>query len=223
MARFVTRKLQLLLLANVNAMNEVPKVEQPAPAVNLPPRGWNGKHMAVLIGASVLLGALLFTYILWLYGSVEQASEKTVGSWRSVATELSPRYARIEKLVAEGIDDRVIAMDLGEQFRLGIDTFRATGQAEQQVTAVIEIEQLLGKIDNSLVAIPAASDLAGRWKAGIRGSAELQTALESYNVRVREQKEWRASFGGSLLLAFIKLSEPREVQVVMDLSNSRIQ
>jgi len=204
-------------------MNEATQDELQAPPANLPPQGWNGKRLAVLIGASVLLGALLFTYILWLYGEVEQASEKTVASWRAVATELSPRYGKLEKLVAEGVDKRLLAMELGEQYRLRMDAFRATGQAEQQVTAVIEIEQLLDKIDKSLDAIPAASDLAGRWKSGIQGSTELQTALESYNFRVREQKEWRASLGGTLLLAFIKLSEPREVQVVSDLSNSRIQ
>ena len=86
-----------------------------------------------------------------------------------------------------------------------------------------EMEELLGKIDKSLAATPAASDLAARWQASIGGSSELHKALELYNVQVREQKRWRASFGGSLLLAFIKLSEPSEVRVVTDLSNSRIQ
>ncbi len=205
---------------DVNAMTQTSQNETQPAAANLPPRGWNGKHLAVLVGTSVLLGALLFTYILWLYGEVEQASEKTIASWRVVATELSPRYAKLEKLVADGVDSRQLAMELGEQFRLRMDAFRASGQAEQQVTEVIEIEQLLTKIDGSLAATPAASELAAKWKIGIRGSGELQTALESYNVRVREQMEWRASWGGSFLLAFIKLSEPREVQVVSDLSNS---
>ncbi len=204
-------------------MNEAPQDELVATPQNLPPRGWNGKSLAMLIGTSMLLGAILFTYILWLFGAVEQASEKTVASWRLVATQLSPRYGRLEKLVSEGVDKRQIAMELAEQFRLQMDTFRATGQAEQQVAAVIKIEELLGNINKSLEAIPAASELAGQWDVGLQGSAELQTALESYNVRVREQKEWRASWGGTLLLAFIKLAEPREVQVVSDLTNSRIQ
>lgn len=187
------------------------------------PKGWNGRQLAVGVGISVLMGALLFTYILWLYAEVERASAETTSAWRSVASELAPRYGRIEKLVAEGVDKRQVAMEVGEQFRLRIDAFRATGQAEEQVTEVLGIEELLGKIASSLTAIPAASDLAERWNTSIRSSGELQAALESYNVRVRQQQEWRKSFGGAVLLAFIKLSEPREVRVVADLSNSRIQ
>ncbi len=188
-----------------------------------PPKGRNGSTLAVAVGVSVLLGALLFTYILWLYGEVETASEKTIAEWRSVATELAPRYRKLEKLVAEGVDQRLLAMELGEQFRLRIDAFRVTSQAEEQVTAVLGIEELLGKIAENLASAAGAEDLSARWAAAIGSSAELQTALESYNVRVREQQRWRTSFGGSVLLAFIKLSEPREVQVVADLANSRIQ
>jgi hypothetical protein len=194
-----------------------------SPVGNQTPSGWNGKTMALLVGGSVLLGAIVFSYILWLYGEVEKAATTTTAAWRAVATELAPRYAGLEKIVAEGVDSRQMAMELGEQFRLKIDSFRATGQAEQQVAAVTELEELLGKIDKSLADTPAASSSATRWKNGLRSSAELQSALESYNVRVREQKQWRSSFGGALLLAFIKLPEPREVQVVADLSNSRIQ
>ena len=179
--------------------------------------------MALLVGCSVVLGAIFFTYILWLYGEVEKAAVSTTAAWRPVATELSPRLKKLEKLVAEGVDKRQLAMDLSEQFRLKIDAFRATGQAVQQVAVVNELEELFGKIDKSLAATPAASDLANSWHATIRCSSELQTLVESYNVRVREQKQWRVSFGGSLLLAFIKLPEPSEVRVVMDLSNSRIQ
>ena len=198
-------------------MSDTPQSDSAAP------RGWNGRRLAVAVGISVLMGALLFTYILWLYAEVERASAETTAAWRSVASELAPRYGRIEKLVAEGVDKRQVAMEVGEQFRLRIDAFRATGQAEEQVTEVLGIEELLGKIASSLTAIPAASDLAARWNESIRGSAELQAALESYNVRVRQQQRWRSSFGGAVLLAFIKLSEPREVRVVADLSNSRIQ
>lgn len=188
-----------------------------------PPRGWNGKHIALLVGASVLLGAAFFTYVLWLYGEVENAAILTTAAWRPVATELAPRYSKLEKLVAEGVDNRQLAMELGEQFRLKIDSFRGTGQAVQQVAFANELEDLFDKIDKSLAATPAASELSGRWQANIVAPPELQAGLESYNVRVREQKQWRASFGGSLLLAFIKLPEPSEVRVVMDLSNSRIQ
>ena len=101
--------------------------------VNEPPRGWNGKQMALLVGGSVLLGAAFFTYLLWLYGEVEEAANKSTSAWRPVATELAPRYAKLEKLVAEGVDNRQLAMELGEQFRLNIDQFRGTGQAVQQV------------------------------------------------------------------------------------------
>ncbi len=179
--------------------------------------------MALLVGCSVVLGAIFFTYILWLYGEVEKAAVSTTAAWRPVATALAPRLGKLEKLVADGVDERQLAMDLGEQFRLKIDAFRATGQAVQQVAVVNELEELFGKIDKSLAATPAASDLANSWHATIQCSSELQTLVESYNVRVREQKQWRVSFGGSLLLAFIKLPEPSEVRVVMDLSNSRIQ
>jgi hypothetical protein len=191
--------------------------------VNKPPRGWNGKQMALLVGGSVLLGAAFFTYILWLYGEVEEAANKSTSAWRPVATELAPRYAKLEKLVAEGVDNRQLAMELGEQFRLNIDRFRGTGQAVQQVAVANELEALFDKIDKSLGATPAATDLAERWKASLGGSSALQDALELYNVQVREQKKWRASFGGAVLLAFIKLPEPSEVRVVTDLSNSRIQ
>jgi hypothetical protein len=179
--------------------------------------------MAMLVGGSVLLGAAFFTYILWLYGVLENAAISTTSAWRPVATELAPRFAKLEKLVAEGVDKRLLAMELGEQFRLKIDSFRATGQAVQQVAIVNELEELFQKIDKSLAATPAASELASRWQARILGTNELQAALESYNVRVREQRQLRASFGGSVLLAFIKLPEPSEVRVVTDLSNSRIQ
>jgi hypothetical protein len=192
-------------------------------AENGPPRGWNGKQMALLVGGSVLLGAAFFTYLLWLYGEVEEAAEKSTSAWRPVASELAPRYAKLEKLVAEGVDNRQLAMELGEQFRLRIDRFRGTGQAVQQVAMANELEELFEKIDKSLAATPAASDLADRWKASIAGSSALQEALELFNVQVREQKQWRDSFGGAVLLAFIKLPEPSEVRVVTDLSNSRIQ
>jgi len=179
--------------------------------------------MALLVGGSVLLGAAFFTYVLWLYGEVEKAAILTTAAWRPVATELAPRYAKLEKLVAEGVDKRQLAMELGEQYRLKIDRFRGTGQAVQQVSVANAMEELFDKIGESLCATPAASDLAARWQASIGGSSELQKALELYNVKVREQKRWRASFGGSLLLTFIKLPEPSEVRVVTDLSNSRIQ
>ncbi len=187
------------------------------------PRGWNGKRMALLVGGSVLFGAAFFTYVLWLYGEVENAAKLSTAAWRPVATELSPRYASLEKLVAEGVDKRQLAMELGEQFRLKTDRFRGTGQAVQQVAMANELEELFDKITKSLEATPAASDLAARWQANVGGSSELQTVLELYNVQVRKQKRWRASFGGSVLLAFIKLPEPSEVRVVTDLSNSRIQ
>ncbi len=189
----------------------------------VPPRGWNGKQMALLVGGSVLLGAAFFTYILWLYGEVENAAVLTTAQWRPVATELAPRYGELEKLVAEGVDNRQIAMELGEQFRLRIDGFRATGQAVQQVAVVNKLEGLLDQIDKSLAAIPAASDLSKRWHEAIEASSELRAAVQSYNLRVQEQKVWRASFGGAVLLTFIKLPEPSEVRVVTDLSNSRIQ
>ncbi len=179
--------------------------------------------MAILVGGSVLLGAAFFTYVLWLYGEVENAAKSTTAAWRPVATELSPRYSTLEKLIAEGVDKRQLAMELGEQFRLKIDRFRGTGQAVQQVAMANELEELFDKIGKSLAATPVASDLAERWQASIGGSAELQRVLELYNVQVRQQKRWRASFGGSVLLAFIKLPEPSEVRVVTDLSNSRIQ
>jgi hypothetical protein len=179
--------------------------------------------MALLVGGGVLLGAAFFTYVLWLYGQVENAAISSTAAWRPVASELAPRYSKLEKLVAEGVDKRQIAMELGEQFRLKIDSFRGTGQAVRQVAVANELEELFDQITKSLAAIPAANDLADRWQASIVGSAELQSSLEFYNLRVREQKEWRASFGGSLLLAFIKLPEPSEVRVVTDLSNSRIQ
>jgi hypothetical protein len=204
-------------------MSEATAISTDSSEGNTPPRGWNGKQMALFVGGSVLLGAAFFTYILWLYGVVENAAILTAAQWRPVATELSPRYAKLEKLVAEGVDNRQIAMELGEQFRLNIGAFRATGQAVQQVAAVNALEELLGKIDKSLAVIPPASDLSERWHTAIQGSAELHRLLELYNVKVREQKQWRAGFGGSLLLAFIKLPEPSEVQVVTDLSNSRIQ
>lgn len=188
-----------------------------------PPRGWNGKQMALFVGGSVLLGAAFFTYVLWLYGEVENAAKLTTAAWRPVATELAPRYAKLEKLVAEGVDKRQLAMELGEQFRLKIDRFRGTGQAVQQVAMANELEELFDKIGKSLAATPAASELATQWQANIGASSELHTALDLYNVQVQKQKRWRASFGGSILLAFIKLPEPSEVRVVTDLSNSRIQ
>ena len=125
-------------------MSDTPQSDSAAP------RGWNGRRLAVAVGISVLMGALLFTYILWLYAEVERASAETTSAWRSVASELAPRYGRIEKLVAEGVDKRQVAMEVGEQFRLRIDAFRATGQAEEQVTEVLGIEELLGKIASSL-------------------------------------------------------------------------
>lgn len=176
--------------------------------------------MALLVGSSVVLGAAFFTYILWLYSEVENAAISATTAWRPVATELAPRYGKLEKLVAEGVDKRLIPMELGEQFRLKIDAFRATSQAVQQASLVNEMERLFGQIWNSLTAIPAAAELAVRWQDSIQCTAELQSALESYNVRVREQKQWRASFGGLLLLTFIKLPEPSEVQVVTDLLNN---
>lgn len=190
---------------------------------NMPPQGWNGKQMALLVGGSVLLGAAFFTYLLWLYGEVEEAAKQSTSAWRPVATELAPRYSKLEKLVAEGVDKRLLAMELGEQFRLKIDGFRGTGQAVQQVAEANDLEALFDKIGKSLAAIPAASDLSIRWNASIGGSSALQGALESYNLQVQQQKRWRASFGGAVLLAFIKVPEPSEVRVVTDLSNSRIQ
>jgi len=190
---------------------------------SMPPRGWNGKQMALLVGGSVLLGAAFFTYLLWLYGEVEEAAKLSTSAWRPVATELAPRYSKLEKLVAEGVDKRLLAMELGEQFRLKINGFRGTGQAVQQVAEANDLEALFDKIGKSLAAIPAASDLSDRWKASIGGSSALQAALESYNLQVQGQKRWRASIGGAVLLAFIKVPEPSEVRVVTDLSNSRNQ
>ena len=144
--------------------------------------------MALLVGGSVLLAAAFFTYILWLYGEVEKAAVLTTSAWRPVATALAPRYAKLEKIVAEGVDKRQLAMEMGEQFRLKIDRFRETGQAVQQVAAVNELEELLNKVEMSLTATPAASELAARWNASIGGSSELQKVLELYNVQVEKQK-----------------------------------
>lgn len=189
----------------------------------LPPKGFNGKPMALLVGGSLLLGTIVFAYILWLYGEVEKAHAATSDAWRTVAVELAPRYERLEKLVADGVDGRQIAIELGEQFRLRIETFRATGQANQQVAAVNSLEELLAKIDQNLAGNPGGSELEGRWRQNMQATQQLSTAIATYNDRVRIQKKWRSTFGGALLLAFIQLSEPEEIQVIAVLSNSRIQ
>ncbi len=66
--------------------------------------------------------------------------------WRSVATELEHRYSKLEKLCALGNRSTAIAMELGEQFRLRIDAFRASGQPEVQVAKVLELEALIPKL-----------------------------------------------------------------------------
>ncbi len=82
---------------------------------------------------------------------------------------------------------------------------------------------LIAQISQSLAAIPAAQELAASWSDALSEHAELHSTLDIYNGKVKDQQSWRKSVGGSLLLAFIKLSQPSEVRVATDLPNSRIQ
>ncbi len=188
---------------------------------NSTPGGMSGRHLTVVVVGSLLLVMIVSGYCLWLYSRVERSREQAATAWRSVAAELSLRHHAFEKLVARGVDAQLIDIALAEKFRLAIDSFSTTTQVDSQIAAAEQVELQLTAMRSALAG-PETRELAKQWDQTVEKPANLTSVMESYAKVVRDQQDLLSSLGGKLLLFFIKLSEPREFQIVSVLPNSRI-
>ncbi len=186
------------------------------------PAGMNGRRVTTFVVGSLLLVLLVSGYCLWLYSRLERSRVQAATAWRSVASELSFRHRAFEKLVAQGVDAQLIDIAQAEKFRLSLDSFATTTQVDNQIESAEQIEQQLAAIRAALAGRPETNELANQWDQFVEKPANLAAAMDSYAKVVRDQRGLLSSLGGKLLLFFIKLSEPREFQIMSVLPNSRI-
>ncbi len=166
-------------------------------------KAWNGRR--IVLGFLGFLGFFFLVIVggFWFYGQVEAAQQATDRAWRGVAEQLSMRYHRLEKLVALGVDQGFVAIELGEQFRLNIDTFSSSLAVGNQMESAIKLEQVLTQMDKG---IPA--DFRGTWTEARSATDGLAKAVDQYNTDVREQNSIRNGLMGRVLQIFIRLNEP---------------
>jgi hypothetical protein len=184
--------------------------------------GINGRRMTLFVVGSLLFVLLVSGYCLWLYSRIEKSRDEATVAWRAVASELSQRYRAAEKLVARGVDSGVIDIAMAEKFRLSLDAFATTTQVDHQISAAEELEIQLTQIRPILAGGAEPAELEAEWDRKMERTSGLLAAIKDYAAIVQNQHDLRSSLGGRLLLFFIKLTGPREFQVVSVLPNSRI-
>ena len=126
------------------------------------------------------------SYTLWTYNRIDVARASTAQSWRQLAEQLSARYRAVESQIAAGVDERKIAMEFGERFRLAMDRFQTTAQSEPQFEAARELEALLSEQDLPLET-----------------PAELSGAVEQFNDQIDSESQIIGSVGGRFLSIFL--------------------
>jgi hypothetical protein len=172
-----------------------------------PPPGWSGKRLAGVLGIGLVVVMIGLGNELWVYAKIEQTQEQTKAAWRTLASALGNRHSKLEPVIVQGVDRRLIPMELGEKFRLAIGDFTRSLETNSQLKVASDLEQVLAEIETT---VHENEELDGRWKESSTVTDELRSAVDSYNQSVRQQKQIRTRLGGRILLAFIKLAEPVE-------------
>ncbi len=155
--------------------------------------GVSGRKLTIVLLAALTLVGVALSYVLWSYNRVDDSRDQVVDAWNILFEELATRYRAVEKQVATGVDAQEMEMALGERFRLAIDQFRSTAQADVQLSAAMELE-----------AIMKAANLQPPL------SASLQEAAEKYNQCVLELAQLLDTPGGQTLLLFLNLNPVEE-------------
>lgn len=188
------------------------------------PAGFAGKQLALWFGGGLLLVILLLGNELWVYRRLEMSQEATRSAWRTLARELAVRHALLQRTVARGIDGQQLPIELGERFRLGLDSFSQSSDVRTQLKAAAELENVMaellstatGAASTGAVSTETSTPVAEELKGGLVASEKLQAAVEGYNTAVAEHQRARSAWGGRLLLLFIKLAKPDEFRLCSD-------
>lgn len=190
--------------------------------INQTAAGLSGRRVTLVVVCSLLLVMIFVGYCLWVFNHLERSREQAVAAWRGVASELSLRNYAFEKVIAQGVDSQLIDIARGEKFRLSVDRFSTTTQIDKQIDAAQEVELRVQVIRKTLANRPEAADLIKEWDPIAIKPPRLSSALDAYADVVQKQKELLSSIGGRVLLLFVRLTQPREFQIVSAVPNSRI-
>jgi hypothetical protein len=140
----------------------------------------------------MLGGTLVFA--LSSFSVIDAARSQKKAAWAELREQIDRRYRAIEKVVAQGVDERRIPMEWGEKFRLNLDAFRTTAQVAEQHNQARAIEELLTSADFTLT-LPAVDDSLEQ------SIGQLQDATEAENAAL-------SSLGGRLLGVFFRFEHP---------------
>lgn len=160
--------------------------------------GLSGKQVTGWVVAALAAIGIVLSYTLWTYNRLDDARRVSVVAWREVTEQLNERYRAAEHTVAEGVDERTLRMEFGEQFRLAIDAFRTTSLPEKQFAAAERVEEMLAQPEftDAGATLPELSD-AGR------------SAIENFNQAKDLERSLLDSWGGRFLDIFLKFESPR--------------